>query len=179
MNFMRLAYRVRQFWYALFARPTPEDLALARSALTASQMRLFERLQPSEQVHSLTIYRQLLLQGDTQPDLLVAALLHDVGKSRYPLHPWDRALIVLARAIVPERVKDWGRGQPRGWQRAFVVAQQHPDWGAEMAAQAGVSPLAVNIIQHHQDFSQTPGSMQPTNLTEDLLVRLKNLDEDN
>jgi putative nucleotidyltransferase with HDIG domain len=176
---MRLAYRMRQFWYALFARPTSEDLALARSALSAPQMRLFEQLQPSEQVHSLNIYRQLLLQGETQPDLLVAALLHDVGKSRYPLHSWDRALIVLARAIVPERVKDWGQGQPQGWQRAFVVAQQHPAWGAEMAAQAGASPLAVNIIQQHQDFSQASGGLQPTNLTEDLLVRLRNLDEDN
>jgi hypothetical protein len=176
---MRLAYRVRQFWYALFARPTPEDLALARSALSAPQMRLFEQLQPSEQVHSLSIYRQLLLHGETQPDLLVAALLHDVGKSSYPLHPWERALIVLARAIVPERVKDWGRGQPLGWQRAFVVAQQHPAWGAEMAAQAGASPLAVNIIRQHQDFPLAPGGPQPTNLTEDLLFRLKILDEDN
>ena len=176
---MRLVYRVRQFWHALFARPTPEDLALARSALSAPQMRLFEQLQPSEQVHSLRIYRQLLVHGETQPDLLVAALLHDVGKSRFPLHPWDRALIVLARAVIPERVKDWGKGQPQGWQRAFVVAQQHPAWGAEMAAQAGASPLAVNIIKRHQDFSQATGSQPPSNLTEDLLIRLKILDEDN
>jgi hypothetical protein len=176
---MRLAYRMRQFWYALFARPTTEDLALTRSALSPAQMRLFAQLQPSEQVHSLSIYRQLLLQGETQPDLLVAALLHDVGKSRYPLQPWERALIVLARAIVPERVKDWGQGPPEGWQRAFVVAQQHPAWGAEMAAQAGASPLAVKLIKQHQDFSLASGSPQPSNLTEDLLIRLKGLDEDN
>ncbi len=56
---MRLRYRVRQFWHALTARPTPEDLALARQALSPAQMELFLQLQPSEQAHSLKIYRQL------------------------------------------------------------------------------------------------------------------------
>jgi hypothetical protein len=173
---VRIAYRVRQFWHAIFARPTPEDLSLARSVLTIPQMRLFEQLQPSEQVHSINICRRLIQQGETQPDLLVAALLHDVGKSRYPLHAWDRALIVMANAIFPEKTKTWGQGQPQGWQRAFVVAQRHPTWGAEMAAGAGASPLTVTIIQRHQDPAPPKNSRDAT---EYMLLRLKNLDEDN
>ena len=173
---MRLAYRVRQFWHAIFARPTPEDLSLARSVLTAPQMLLFEQLQPSEQVHSIRICQQLVAQGDTQPDLLVAALLHDVGKSRYPLQPWDRALIVLAGAAFPAKSRIWGQGPPRGWQRAFVVAQQHPAWGAEMAAGAGASPLTVSIIRRHQDSIPPPNGRDGSC---ELLARLKNLDEDN
>ena len=173
---MRLAYRVRQFWHALFARPTLEDLSLARLVLSAPQMRLFEQLQTSEQAHSLKICQQLIQQGESQPDLLVAALLHDVGKSRYPLHPLDRALIVIAGAIFPEKMESWGQGSPQGWQRPFVVARQHPTWGAEMAANAGATPLTVTIIQNHQDFNPSPGSQDRAG---ELLVRLKKLDEDN
>ena len=173
---MRIAYRVRQFWHALFARPTPEDLSLARSVLSTPQMRLFEQLQPSEQVHSINICRRLIQLGEMQPDLLVAALLHDVGKSRYPLHTWDRALIVLAGAIFPNKTKIWGQGRPQGWQRAFVVAQRHPAWGAEMAAGAGASPLTVTIIQRHQEPAPLKNGRDAT---EEMLLRLKNLDEDN
>ncbi len=173
---MRIAYRVRQFWHAIFARPTSEDLSLATSLLTIPQTRLFEQLQPSEQVHSINICRRLIQQGETQPDLLVAALLHDVGKSRYPLHTWERALIVLAGALFPQKTKTWGQGQPQGWQRAFVVAQRHPTWGAEMVAGAGASPLTVTIIQRHQDPAQPKNSRDAT---EEMLLRLKNLDEDN
>lgn len=175
---MRIAYRARQFWHALFAKPKPEELALARAALPVSLMELFDQLQPGEQAHSLKIYRQLVEQGETQPDLLVAALLHDVGKSRYKLHIWDRVLIVLARAAFPQQVKTWGRGNPTGWQRAFVIAEQHPTWGAQMAAQAGASPLTVSIIRRHQDPSLVvPNKAHP--LFEDqLLNQLKILDED-
>jgi putative nucleotidyltransferase with HDIG domain len=173
---VRIAYRVRQFWQAISARPSPEDLALARSTLSESQMHLFEQLQPSEQAHSLRIYRQLIQQGETQSDLLVAALLHDVGKVRYPLHAWDRALIVLANTLIPNRAKHWGSSQPVGWRRVFVVAQQHPAWGAEMAARVGASPLTVDIIQRHQD---QPAPATSGSLTNDLLIRLKKLDEDN
>lgn len=175
---MRIAYRARQFWHALFAKPKPGELALARAALPVSLMELFDQLQPGEQAHSLKIYRQLVEQGETQPDLLVAALLHDVGKSRYKLHIWDRVLIVVARAAFPQQVKTWGRGNPTGWQRAFVIAEQHPTWGAQMAAQAGASPLTVSIIRRHQDPSLVvPNKAHP--LFEDqLLNQLKILDED-
>lgn len=177
---MRIAYRARQFWHALYAKPNPNELALACAALPGSLMILFDQLQPSEQAHGLKIYRQLVEQGETQPDLLVAALLHDAGKSRYRLHVWDRVLIVLARATFPQRVHTWGLGSPTGWQRAFVIAEQHPAWGAEMAAQAGASSLAVTIIRRHQDFSpEAADFMASLPLEDQLLYRLKILDDDN
>lgn len=37
------------------------------------------------------------------------------------------------------------------WRRAFVVARQHPSWGAQMATEAGATPLTVSLIRRHQD----------------------------
>ncbi len=178
---MRIGYRIRQFWGALRARPSAEDLEQARNLLSTAQMTLFTRLQASEQVHGLSVYRKLTEQSECHPDLLVAALLHDVGKSVCQLRPWERALIVLGKAIDPERVKRWGRqacpqpGRLTGWRRPFIVSEQHAGWGAGLAREAGVSPLTERLIRRHQD-PVPPGS----NSTEDrLLSKLQALDDEN
>lgn len=153
----RAAYRFRQFWLALLARPTAAQLAAAQVALSSAEFQLFYRMQPGEQFHSLHVMSQLQAQGHTQPELLAAALLHDVGKSCYPLSAWERALIVLAQAVAPQAAEKWGRAATEhpGWRKAFVVAQQHAAWGAEMAAQAGSNALTVALVLRHSAVRHT------------------------
>jgi exopolyphosphatase/pppGpp-phosphohydrolase len=188
MRLEKIRYRSSQFRQALLSVPDPDDLTLAQTWLSTAQKELFSRLQESEQAHSLQIFKRLLDQCrlepvDSQDDLLLAALLHDVGKSCFPLSIWDRVLIVLAKAIFPNRIREWGRlpeansfsspgVQMRGWRRAFVIAEQHPRWGAEMAAAAGASPLAVSLIRRHQEASRQ--SVQ--SLEDRLLCRLQAAD---
>lgn len=175
---MRLGYRARQFWYSLTAAPRPDELRLVEQVLTQEQMALFRRQAPGEQAHSLWIYHELQAQGESDPDLLVAALLHDVGKSRYPLSVWERVLIVLAKALAPEKVHAWGRGAPQGWKRPFAVAEQHPAWGASLAQEAGCSALTVSLIRRHQEPGRLPGSHSSADpLEERLLRRLQEFDE--
>lgn len=155
---MRILYRARQFWHAINASPNSEDLALARSVLTPALMSAFSRLQPSEQNHAITVLKKLKSQGETHHDLLVAALLHDVGKSLAPLKPYERAMIVLGEAVAAKKVRCWGAESEvkpafiqHGWRRAFVVAQGHPLWGARLAREAGATPLAEALIRRHQE----------------------------
>ena len=58
------------------------------------------------------------------------------ARAAYPLRPWERAWIVIGQGYPAARVSEWGQAEPRGWKRPFVVAEQHADWGAEMAARA-------------------------------------------
>ena len=88
---------------------------------------------------------------EKHPDLLTAALLHDVGKSDHPLRLWERVVIVLGKKLFPNHVQAWGRGKPKGWARPFVVASEHPLWGAELSRDVGVSSLAVDLIREHQN----------------------------
>ncbi len=147
-----LTYRARQLWYAYLAAPSQQNLDEVRAILNPGEMGLFEGMQPSEQVHSLAVMQRLRAQDPLSQDLLVAALLHDVGKSLYPLSVWERVLIVLVGALSPGLLARWGAGEPHGWRRAFVVASQHPQWGADMAARQGASPLAVELIRQHQNY---------------------------
>ncbi len=151
---MKIGYRVQQFLNAITAAPTLQECQEVKSFLPAALMDLFSAMQPGEQAHSLRIYHSLRENGVQDPDLLTAALLHDVGKNRLPLRPWERAYIVLANSLAPNLVETWGRsafqeGLPF-WRRPFVVAVQHPEWGAQMTQQAGASILSVDLIRYHQ-----------------------------
>jgi hypothetical protein len=169
---------VRQFFLALRAAADPRDLGQARAVLTPETMKLFVGMQSSEQAHAVSVYRQLVAQGETCPDLLAAALLHDVGKSLSPLRLWERVLIVLAKASFPAQSRRWGSQPAEGlgrWRRAFVVAEQHPAWGAVLAAEAGASPRTVALIRQHQE----PASAQADPETKRLLSRLQAVDDSN
>lgn len=180
LSSVRFVYRVHQFWHALTRVPAASELEQARRMLSPSLWALFLGLQASEQAHGLSIFRRLCEQGDAGDDLLAAALLHDVGKSRYPLHIWERVWIVLGQAFFPGQAKAWGRADPKGWRRPFVVAEQHPAWGAEMAARAGASPMTVALIKRHQDAIEQdwPAEEAAGTLESRLLRRLQMLDNE-
>jgi len=172
---VRVGYRIRQFREALNPRLSAEELKQAQDFLDPALMALFLGQQRSEQAHSLRLLNQLLEGGETHSDLLVAALLHDVGKSRHPLHLWERVLIVLGKKFAPNLSASWGRAEPHGWRRPFVIAAHHPQWGAEMATEAGASPLTVELIRRHQSLLPA----QADSLKESLLHRLQSVDNQN
>jgi len=147
-----LFYRVRQFKQAVSAPELNEtELAEVQAILSGAQVDLFLRFDRGEQRHSYQVMHTLQAAGHTQPELLQAALLHDVGKTRAPLSVWDRSLIVLAAKVMPGKTAVYGQSAAQGWQRPFVVKAQHPAWGAQMAEAAGSSALVVALIRRHQD----------------------------
>ncbi len=64
----------------------------------------------------MVMFHRLLEQGENQPDLLVAALLHDVGKLRYRLNPLERAMVVMVMRLNQNEPTAGGACRPRvGW----------------------------------------------------------------
>jgi hypothetical protein len=166
-------HRVRQGLRALFAFSQPVDDALAAEYLSPQLLALFKRMRRSEQIHSLHVLRAVLAQGPTPSDLAVAALLHDVGKSRYPLAVWQKTLAVLVHTFAPALFKRWSAGDPRRfWLRPFVVYAHHASWSAELMAEAGASETAVWLAAHHPEHINEHASIQ-------LLKRLQVADDTN
>jgi len=166
----RIAYRSRQFRRALLGPKTPVANSLLRPHLSPAQNSLFRQMQPSEQAHASEVFARLTAVGQTDPDLLAAALLHDAGKVRSPLTLPERVLIVIGKRLFPQTVKSWGSGEPQGLRRPFVTAAQHPAWGAELASAAGAATRTCDLIRRHQDV---PCADDP------LLAALQEADDEN
>lgn len=150
---MGIVYRLRQFWGRLLPRElTDENLAEIQAHLKQDEVDIFNLYSPSEKQHGYQVLKTLKLAGYEQPDLLAAALLHDIGKTRFPLSIWERAIVVIGGKLIPRKATHWGRGEPRGWKRPFVVKAKHPAWGGEMMQVVGSSPLTISLIRRHQEL---------------------------
>jgi predicted HD phosphohydrolase len=150
-------YRVAQFFHALTAQVSDEEVEQAIHILTPEAQALFGRQAIQDQRHALAVYRALQQGGYTNPHLLAAALLHDVGKAATRLAPYHRAIVVLLGRFAPRLLARLGQGRARWWNRPFVAHAQHPETGARWAQEANCSLLAVALIRRHEE--------EPTNST--------------
>ncbi len=146
-----LRYRVGQFLRALTARVSEEEIEQAICILTPEARVLFRRQATQDQHHALVVYHALRQTGHTNPQLLAAALLHDVGKAAARLPAWQRATIVLLERFAPRLLARLSRGEPQGWRRPFIVHARHPETGAHWVQKAGCASLTVALIRRHQD----------------------------
>ncbi|WP_119065417.1 HD domain-containing protein [Aggregatilinea lenta] len=170
---MSASSRLYQGLRALGAWARPVDDMRAARALAPELFALYRRMRRAERQHSLRVLNALLRGGHSDPDLLAAALLHDVGKIRTAFYLPEKVLVVLVKAVAPSRYWAWGGGSAHGWRRPFAVSVQHPAWGAELAAAAGASPRTVELIRRHQDVLDGP----PQTETDRLLCALQAVDD--
>jgi hypothetical protein len=170
------AYRVQQFLRAasVWFRPEEVEEASVSRYLAPEALRLFRVMPRYDQQHALNVFRTLQRQGYTEPDLLAAALLHDVGKSALRgrgLQLGHRVAAVLMRAFLPGLLERLGQDESGGWRQPFFIQQHHAAIGADLAQQAGCSPGVVALIRDHEDAAGQAG--------DPLLVALQAADSSN
>lgn len=175
----RALYRLRQGLLAIISHFRAVDIGEAAEVLSPPLLALFMRMRRSEQHHCLRVMRMLRAQGHDNKDLLTAALLHDVGKSRCSFGLRERVMVVLANWLMPRRARRWGQFDGtewqalRTWRRPFIVHQQHSTWSAEDMLAAGASPMAVALACRHDE--ELNG--QPQNEEDRLLMLLQQADD--
>jgi hypothetical protein len=94
--------------------------------------------------------RWLSDRGHSDPGLLAAALLHDVGKG--PQRPLDRVAFVAASAIgaASRAASATSRFELR---RALARTVAHADVGARLLSASGASAAVVNLTRAHHAAS--------------------------
>ena len=146
-----VSYRVTQFLRALTARVSAEEVEQATRLLTPEAQALFCRQAIQDQRHALAVYRTLQQAGHTDPRLLAAALLHDVGKAAGRLPSFFRVVIVLMGRLAPRMLARLSQGEANLLNGPFVIHARHPERGAHWAGEAGCSPLTVALIRRHEE----------------------------
>ena len=149
---MTAVYRLRQGLRALFAFTQEVDYSFAVQYLSPSLLGIFRQMRRSEQLHSLRVLQALLDEGNVSPSLAGAALLHDVGKSRYPMSLWQRTTPVLVKKLSPSLLERLSSGDAASrWRRGFVVYVHHPAWSAQLIGQFGGDDDTAWLAEHHAD----------------------------
>jgi hypothetical protein len=138
--------KVRQFRTHLRARVRPGERAELATWLTPPQLALFDGMHVADRRHGLDVAATLRRDGVTDPDVLLAGLLHDSGKGDTGL--WPRVAWSLGEAFGP-----WVLGVARampGGRAAIDCLAEHAERSAELAATAGCSPRTVALIRYQE-----------------------------
>lgn len=129
-----MLHLIRRFFGFLGAKPlSPTEQAFVTSALHPDLATLFYRQRHEDQRHAF----EMAWGFSRRPDLVEAALLHDVGKSETHLGALGRSLATIW-SVVPLPA-------PTSWSR-YV---DHGRIGAGLIAAAGAGDLTVAFARYH------------------------------
>jgi hypothetical protein len=130
---------------------TPEERAALVPLTTPAQLALFDAMHVADRRHGLDVVASLRAERVSEPDVLVAGLLHDAGKGdtgvwprvAYSLGARYGSWIWRVAALVP------------GFGSALERIRTHAERSAVLAAAAGCSPRTVELIRN-QDAPTDP-----------------------
>jgi hypothetical protein len=128
----------------LRARVAPAERGSIATWLLPEQLALFDTMHVADRRHGLDVMATLRADGVTDPEVLLAGLLHDAGKGRTGLLPrvayslgqvygawvWRIAGVLPGYAVHLERLRT------------------HAETSAVLAARAGCTPRTVELIRH-------------------------------
>jgi predicted HD phosphohydrolase len=119
---------------------------MVRAILPERAWRLFTGMPVADRRHALDVVHRLVEAGHDEPELLAAALLHDVAKG-HRMRLWHRVAGVLLEAASPRLLSRLASPEPRSWRYPFHLHLHHADLSANAAASASCSPRTVALIR--------------------------------
>jgi hypothetical protein len=146
----------RRFFGALTARVSDDERAGLDRFLSPAERRLFLTQRIADQRHSLDLCARLRADGFDDPDLLRAALLHDVGKGAGSLPLACRVVYALLTWGAPSWAARLAQTDRPIWRRPFYLAAHHAAVGAAAARGAGSNPRVVSLIAGHGQRGADP-----------------------
>jgi hypothetical protein len=141
------ATKLRQTFRYVTGRVSAAEHEALNGWLTPAQLTLFDAMHRADKRHGLDVVESLRRSGHSEPDLLVAGLLHDCGKGR-DLHLWHRIGWSLCYRY---RVLEGVIGRLPSFGRAFDTQRAHADVSAELALAAGCSERTADLIRHQAE----------------------------
>jgi hypothetical protein len=154
--------KVRQTRRFLFARVSEAERGVVAAWLTPEELGLFDAMHVADQRHGLDVMAALRAGGTTDPEVLLAGLLHDAGKGDTGLLPRVFHSLGQARFTWAVRVARWFPPMRRSLDRL----RDHPETSARLAEAALCAPRTVELIRW-QDDPQDPDAGERLRLADE------------
>lgn len=137
------ASRFRQFRAHVGASVAPAERAALAAWIAPAQIALFDSMHVADRRHGLDVVASLRAEKVTEPDVLLAGLLHDAGKGDTGV--WPRVGYALAGAYGQWilRIARWLPGLTSALERL----RTHAETSAALAAAAGCPARTVSLIR--------------------------------
>ncbi len=120
--------------------------------LTPVQRERFLQMPAFDQQHLCRVANHLRDGGVTDPDVIVAGLLHDIGKSDgdHAVRLTDRVGKVLLKRLSPGTLDRVASTYPNGRFTGLALTMRHPEIGADIARDLGCSERTCWLIRYHE-----------------------------
>jgi len=166
-----MSKRITQFFSALKAKISYEDLTFIDKYLNSTEKSLFFEMDLPTQKHCLNVTKTSLLlirklhnnsgYANIDTNLLIkTGLLHDIGKPAGGLRTWHRVVIVVANSLLPASLlndfsRDYNKTSKLGLKYAFFLQKNHPALGGALAKRFNLNPELIYLIkEHHSNISE-------------------------
>ena len=142
------AARIRRTRSYVRARVSDSERRELAEWLTPAQTALFDGMHVADRRHGLDVVAALRVAGVTDPELLVAGLLHDCGKG---------PRVRLVHRVVWSLGQRYGQWIWTAWSHVPTFAyglerlRNHAERSAELAARAGCSARTVALIRMQEN----------------------------
>lgn len=156
---LRPSHRSRRFFSSLSgAAPASDDSTWAEGWLNERERAAFRRMAPADRRHAVAVARAVVAhldRLDLRPEdaearwVVVAALMHDVGKSVTGLGTYGRVVATLSGWVGGhDMAASWA--DTRGFTRKVGLYLQYPELGADVLRMAGSDERVVAwAAEHH------------------------------
>jgi hypothetical protein len=124
--------------------------------LTPAEAELFDAMPVADRRHGLDVVAELRAGGATDPDLLVAGLLHDCGKG-----PRVRLVHRVAWSL-GQRYGTWiwrASGNLPTFRTGLAILRDHTVRSAELASEAGCSARTIELIKNQEAPTDDAGRL--------------------
>tara|TARA_B110000263_G_C15244181_1_gene480882 strand:+ start:484 stop:969 length:486 start_codon:yes stop_codon:yes gene_type:complete len=143
--------RIRQFREASL-QPNAEDLELAQKLLDEPILSLFLSQNLRDQRHGARTAHWLISKGENNSELLIAALIHDIGKGHQRTR--DRVVHVLTSWSKTGKLVE-AKTSSFEMRQAIARSRNHSELGAQQLKQSGVSNRVIELTRLHHTPPET------------------------
>ena len=149
-----LSHLTKRFLDYLLSKPLgPSEVDQIQNWVTAGLAEIFFEQPQEDQRHGYHAALVVVADASAGPDVIEAALMHDIGKRH-------ASLGIIGRSVASVMIRLRFR-----LPRRMVIYKDHGPTGAEDLTSAGASRLSVEFAKHHH--GQRPANIDPN--TWDLL----------